>query len=100
MLVQLEKDQVPRNRFQEKSKERVFAEQTLEEFFEKANPGDTFEVTGFPSQGDALKDAERMASALRTELFYLSKRDQAKVFRRKERLFIEKSEPIKRSVFG
>ena len=99
MIVQIEKDQVPRNRFQEKSKERIFAEQTLKEFFEQANPGDTFEVTDFPGQGDALKDAERVASALRTELFYLSKRDQAKVFRRKERLFIEKQEPIKRGFF-
>lgn len=95
MLKQITKEEVPRYR-KPKSEARQFAYDALNEFFSSATIGDICEITELPlTNDDPAKNAERVASAFRDELFYMRKRDQAKIFRRKDRLFIERVKPIR-----
>ena len=96
MLTQIEGKDIPAYGKGNRSPIRQFAYKTVIEFLENSKVGDVFEVTGFPAikGNDKLRMAEKVAQAMRTELFYLYKdhdaRDDAKIFRRRERLFIER----------
>ncbi len=80
---------------------RQFAYKTVIEFLEQSKVGDVFEVTGFPEMAgnDATRMAEKVRGAIRTELFYLKKdkdmRDKVNIFRRRDRLFMERKEPCR-----
>ena len=90
MLVLLDAKDAPGTRRLEKSERRVFAERTLAEFFAAAKPGDVFEVTGMPElDADPKANADKVAGALRTELFYAGRKADVTVYRRGERLFMQ-----------
>lgn len=96
MLNLINENEVPRYNKFPRSEVRQFAYDTLTEFFANSNIGDVFEITGSPkTTNDELRNIEKVAQALRTELYYMKRRDDAKVFRRKTRLFIERVEPWK-----
>ena len=81
---------------------RQFAYKTVIEFLETSEVGDVFEVTGFPEMdgNDAMRMAEKVRGAIRTELWHLRKdcdmRSDVNIFRRKERLFMERVKPKQR----
>lgn len=99
MLTKTDWKSVPPYGRESRSPIRQFAYRTVMEFLESAEEGDVFEVTGFPQMegDDAIRMAEKVRSAMRTELWYLNKekdlRREVNIFRRKERLFIERKEP-------
>ena len=100
MLKQIAREDVPDFRTEAKSPLRVFARATLTESFESAAVGDVYEVDGIPEVdgADALRIADKAVNALRTELYHFGRRDDAKAFRRRDRVFIErvkKLEPIR-----
>lgn len=74
---------------------REFAAATLEEFLGVSKVGDVYEVTGFPVRDgqERAKAAERTAAELRSEGYYMGRRDEAKVYRRKDRVFLERRPP-------
>lgn len=72
----------------------AFAEDALREFEATSGPGDVAEVTGWPSPDgcDPVRAAEKAAAAIRTEAFYLGVRERIRVTRRKERVFVERTD--------
>lgn len=100
MLTKTDWKDVPPYGNQGRSPIRQFAYKTVIEFFENSEVGDVFEVTGYPemSGNDAMRMAEKVRGAIRTELWHLSKdydtRSDVNVFRRKGRLFMERKEPL------
>lgn len=91
MLTILDKRDAPSHRRLERSERRAFAESTLEEFFGLAQAGDVAEVTGLPRLADdPVANVDRVAAAVRAELFYQGRRREVKVFRRRDRLFLER----------
>ena len=93
MLTLMDKRDAPSHRRLERSERRVFAESTLEEFLGLARTGDVAEVTGLPALvEDPVANADRVANSIRTELFYQGRRREVKVFRRRDRLFLERVE--------
>lgn len=94
MLRMLDRSEVPTMRCAERSEVRRFAADTLREFLDVAQAGDVAEVTGAPEAGgDAVRQAERVMSAIRTEAFYMDARTLVRAFRRRERMFLERVEP-------
>ncbi len=93
MLTYMEPVELRKLRLFDKSIYREFANKTLIEFLEKAKVGDVFEVTGFPDTGEDLtKLTQKIRQAIDTERFYEDKRSVVKVFQRKGRLFLERTE--------
>ena len=77
----------------EKSERRVFAERTLAEFFGVAKPGDVFEIEQMPElDAEPKANADKVAGALRTELFYAGRKADVTVLRRGARLFMRMDE--------
>lgn len=111
MLTKTDWKAIPPYGKENRSPIRQFAYKTVLEFLENSEEGDVFEVTGFPSVegNDTLRMADKVSQAMRTELWYLRKdydmRSDVKIFRRKERLFMERTrvrkpqEPIKRNPY-
>lgn len=101
MLTKTEWKNVPPYGKENRSPIRQFAYKTVIEFLEASKVGDVFEVTGFPEMSgvDAYRMADKVREAMRTELFHLRKdydaRSDVKIFRRKERLFMERTKPWK-----
>lgn len=95
MIKMISKRELREMRRSAKSAIRAFAADSLEEFVGTAKPGEVAEVFAFPSpEGcDEARAAERCASALRDEAFYLGHRDCVKVSRRRDRVFLERLEP-------
>lgn len=99
MLTKTDWKSIPPYGNQSRSPIRQFAYKTVIEFLEASKTGDVFEVTGFPEMAgnDAMRMAEKVRGAIRTELYYLKKdkdmRDEVNIFRRRERLFMERKEP-------
>ncbi len=94
MLTYLEPVEVRKLRLHDKSVYRQFANDTLREFLEQANVGDVFEVTGMPDgPEDATTRMRKVRQAIDAERFYEDKRNDVKVFQRKGRLFLERTEP-------
>lgn len=101
MLKRIERADVPPLGFNVQSPIRQFAAETLGEFFEAAQPGDVFEVSGWPSDSarDAVRQADRVRQAVKDELWAMGRgtrggKPVVEVFRRKERLFIRMPEPV------
>lgn len=98
MLTKIDWKNVPPYGAENRSPIRQFAYKTIVEFLENSEVGDVYEITGFPTieGNDTLRMADKVSQAIRTELWHLRKdydmRKDAKVFRRKERLFIERTE--------
>ena len=94
MLVLLDAKDAPGTRRLEKSERRVFAERTLAEFMAMARPGDTAEVERMPElDAEPKANADKVAAAIRTELFYSGLRGEVSVFRRGARLFMRREAP-------
>lgn len=74
MLTKIERSDIPRYRSAEKSPLRRFAGETLREFLRASEVGDVAEVTGAPVDMDA-RGTQRLAEALRNELFYMGRND-------------------------
>ena len=96
MLTYLEPAEVRRLRLRDKSVYRQFANDTLREFLEQAKAGDVFEVTDIPDgPEDDSRRIAKVRQAIDAERFYEDKRGDVKVFQRKGRLFLERTEPCK-----
>lgn len=74
MLKQIDRSDIPRMPRDGKSPLRQFANETLREFMETARPGDACEVTGAPVP-ECPRPADKVACALRSELFYMGSRN-------------------------
>ena len=98
MLVLLdEKDAPALGRRMEKSERRAFAERTLADFLAMAKPGDVFEVEQMPElDAEPKANADKVACALRTELFYAGRKADVTVLRRGARLFMRMEKPAEK----
>ncbi len=93
MITKIERADVPCPGCRERNEMREFARRTLDEFLNTTKVGEIVEVTGFPvACEDEVKNAERFMGAISTEAFHLSCQSEAKRFRRKGRVFIERKE--------
>lgn len=96
MLKKISREDLPPqcSRNGERSPERQFAFETVVEFLKTAQEGDVYEVTGYPERKgeEPIKQLDRIAQALRTELWHMTKQRDVKVFRRRGRLFMEGEE--------
>lgn len=99
MLTKTDWKSVPPYGKENRSPIRQFAYATVMEFLENSKVGEVYEVTDCPEipGNDALRMAEKVRGAMRTELWNLRKdydmRDEVNIFRRKERLFMERVKP-------
>lgn len=94
MLERISYENVPQARGNKASPIRAFAADTLDEFFERSEPDEIYEITDWPDQlGEKRKvSAKRLTIALRTEIYnhdYM--RRKARVFQRGERVFLERT---------
>lgn len=94
MLERIAYENIPQTRGNRTSPIRAFAADTLDEFFERSEPDEIYEITDWPDhEGEKRKvSAKRLTVALRTEIYnhdYM--RNKARTFQRGERVFIERT---------
>ena len=96
MLTIIDKTEVPTHGTGERSEIRKFAMETLKDFFEICSFGEIAEVTGAPEvdAADEIKRADKIIGAFKTELYYSKNRQEVRIFRRKNRIFLERKKPI------
>lgn len=97
MIEAIDRKDIPPQGGRERSPMRQFAFGAVGEFLEVAQVGDVYEVTGWPDvpAETALHRAAKAVSALDTELWHFGAKDFAKVYRRRERVFLERREQRK-----
>lgn len=95
MIAAIERKDIPPQGNRERSAVRQFAFEAVGEFLEKSSPGDVYEVTGWPDipAESAIQRSAKVVGAIRTELWHFDKRSEAEVYRRRERVFLERKEP-------
>ncbi len=91
MIRAIDKREVPPVGGKTRSEARQFAFEAVGEFLEKAGEGDVYEVTGYPEvpAETKLSRASKIVQAIRTELWHFGKQRDVKVYRRRERIFLE-----------
>lgn len=93
MLTKIKRADIPEPGGKPKSKMRIFAHKTLQEFVETTEIGDIVEITEFPVVcEDECANADRLINALSAEIRFINCEDKINRFRRKGRVFIERKE--------
>lgn len=95
MIAAIDRKDIPPQGGRERSPMRKFAFGAVGEFLEAAREGDVYEVTGWPDvpAESSLQRAAKAVSALDTELWHFGAKDIARVYRRRERVFLERKAP-------
>lgn len=95
MIEAIDRKDIPPQGGRERSPMRQFALGAVGEFLEVAQVGDVYEVTGWPDvpAETALHRAAKAVSAIDKELWHAGAEKRVKVYRRRERVFLEYKEP-------
>ena len=96
MITPISREDIPPYRNEPRSPMRQLAFEAAKSFVESVEPGDVYEVTGYPGEGSEEweRAAQSLVRALNTELFHLSKKPDVRVFRRRGRVFMEMKKPL------